>query len=532
MPTWLGIDIGSTSVKVAVVRATYRKVSLVRLASADVVVGAEDGTVESAAVTAVRAAVGLALEGEKQGPDAIGVAIDGSRAAIHRLVLPATAQKQLADVLAYELESQIPFDIAGAVFDWKLLERDGTSGASQRRGQEGQLSIVAAVARLDEVQARIDLVRQAVVQEPERVGVGAFALGALAPYIPALTEAESMAVVDLGARASEVLILEQGERCVFARTLSIGTEGLPATAERLARDLRVSFAAHRAQGGTAPTSVILCGGGAFVSGAEGFLSGSLEMPVKVLPEPSLDMADGHRSRSRCTAGELPRYAKALSLALSLSGRGAGMNLRRGSLSFERGFAWVRERIPVLVGLASVILVSFVLQCLGAPSRCQRRARHPADGPRRRHQGGPRHPGDDGVRGARPPREGDRPERRGSDAPTSTAFDVMVLLSQAIPTTMTHDIDELDVQKGHVTVRGIVGSIPDAQAISTTLGADRCFSDVKVKSTTQAVASDRQKYVIEFDLKCPEDQKPVPKKKGESASTASAAGSGPGTAGGK
>jgi hypothetical protein len=28
--------------------------------------------------------------------------------------------------------------------------------------------------------------------------------------------------------------------------------------------------------------------------------------------------------------------------------------------------------------------------------------------------------------------------------------------------------------------------------------------VKIKSTTQAVGSDRQKYAMEFDLKCPED----------------------------
>jgi len=34
--------------------------------------------------------------------------------------------------------------------------------------------------------------------------------------------------------------------------------------------------------------VFLCGGGAFVSGAEGFLSASLEIPVQVLPEPLID----------------------------------------------------------------------------------------------------------------------------------------------------------------------------------------------------------------------------------------------------
>ena len=59
MPTWLGIDIGSASVKAAVVRSTYRKLALVRLASAEVV--ASGGVVE-----AVRTAVARAMEGERQ----------------------------------------------------------------------------------------------------------------------------------------------------------------------------------------------------------------------------------------------------------------------------------------------------------------------------------------------------------------------------------------------------------------------------------------------------------------------------------
>jgi general secretion pathway protein L len=77
----------------------------------------------------------------------------------------------------------------------------------------------------------------------------------------------------------------------------------------------------------------------------------------------------------------------------------------------------------------------------------------------------------------------------------------------------------------VSVRGIVGSIPDAQQIASTLQEDHCLSDVKLKSTTQAVGSDRQKYVLELDLRCPEDVKAVPKKKGDTSSSAAASGSG-------
>ena len=106
-------------------------------------------------------------------------------------------------------------------------------------------------------------------------------------------------------------------------------------------------------------------------------------------------------------------------------------------------------------------------------------------------------------------------------PYADGFDVMVRLSEAIPSTMVHDIEELEVQKTHVSVRGIVGSIPDAQAIEATLSDEKCLNDVKIKNTTQAVGTDRQKYVLEFDLKCPEDVKAPAKKKGDTASASSA-----------
>jgi general secretion pathway protein L len=519
MPTWLGIDIGSTSVKAALVRSQYRKLALVRVVSVDVAPG---GTV----IDAARAAALQVLEGQPQDTsyggrapksptaDAIATAIDGSRAAIHRLVLPETAQKQLAEVLAYELGSQVPFDLETAVFDYRILDRrpDRDDGRDA-----GQLALVVAVARIDDVRARIDVVREALAQEPERVAVGALSLGTLVRFIPALSETDAIAIVDLGAKASEVLILERGE-AVFARTVSTGTDGLPGTAPRLAREIRTTFSGYRSQGGAAPTRVYLCGGGAFVSGAEGFLSGELEVPVQLLPDPVLDLMGVAGS-----AHELPRYAKAISLALSLGGR-EGLNLRRGPLAFERGFAWVRERIPVLAGLAAVLLVSFVFSGWARiyEAHRERDALTGALGSVTKE-----------VLGTEATSAQEAQDLLGKEAalsdedpmPHADGFDVMTRLSEAIPTSITHDVEELDLQKGHVVIRGIAGSIPESQAIASALADYPCMSDAKIKSTTQMVGSERQKYLMEFDLKCHEDMKPAAKKKGEASPSAAASASG-------
>ena len=114
--------------------------------------------------------------------------------------------------------------------------------------------------------------------------------------------------------------------------------------------------------------------------------------------------------------ELPRFAKAVALALALAGRGAGMNLRRGPLAYERGFAWVREKIPVLAGLAAVILVSFVFSAwarLYAVHK-ERDALESALGAVTKEVLGTEATTAAGRAGAA--REGDRAERRGPDAP--------------------------------------------------------------------------------------------------------------------
>ena len=92
--------------------------------------------------------------------------------------------------------------------------------------------------------------------------------------------------------------------------------------------------------------------------------------------------------------------------------------------------------------------------------------------------------------------------------------------------MVHDVEELDEQKRHVVVHGVVGTISDAESIETCLQAEHCFADVKITRTTQVIGGDRQKYVLDLNEKCPEDLKGSSKKK-ESASAAAAPSSGGG-----
>jgi general secretion pathway protein L len=500
MSTWLGIDIGTTAVKAAVIRTAYRKTQLVGLASVEVV---QAGGVAEAIVMAARS-----LAGEGPLGDGVAVALEGARATVKVLNLPANAAKQLSDVLPFELEASLPFDLTEAVFDYRVLP-----GLREKKGEE--LAVLVGVAKTADVSARIEAVKGALGVEPERVGLGAFPVSNMISLVPGLAEGV-VAVVDLGTVSSDVMILAGGEPR-FGRTLGLGTKGLPGTAAKLARELRTTIAAFRAQGGEPPGRVFLCGGGAYVSGAEAFLSSALEIPVERLPPPMIDATTVSPEQTATVA----RFAKAIGLALGLAPRSFGLNLRKGPLAFERGLSWVKERIPLLAGLAAVIVVSFLFSAwaqLYAKSK-EKVVLESALATVTKEVLG------EETSSAERAKELLASQTSLNDEdplPHADAFDVMVKLSEQIPQSMTHDVEELDVQKNHVVVHGIVATVADAEQIRTNMANERCFADTKITRTTKMVGEDRQKYVLEFDLKCPEDQKGGDKKSSAGASASSSA----------
>jgi general secretion pathway protein L len=496
MAKYLGIDVGSSYVRAALVRTSYRRTIIEATNEVDLAAAPE-------VVDVIRlAAAPLVSPGES-----IAVNLEGERTFIRRIDIPAAAQKQLTEVLPYELESELPFELADAIYDHATL---------RRTNDETDVPVFAVVARTEDVRARIALVKDAIGEEPERIAPGGLALASLAAIVPEIGATGPIAVFDLEESRSELVILERGE-AIFARTLSRGTAGLPASAAGLVREFRQSFAAWRMSDGPRPQIVYLVGSGAGAPGAREFFQGELGIEVVALPPARLEETDPDKLAA------VPRFAKALSLALSLASRGKGYNLRRGPLTYERGYGFLREKVPLLSGLFAVVLFSFFfstwaeLRALGQEKETLETALSSVT--------------KDvfGEATSDPERAKELLDKSTIAAeddplPHVDAFDVMVQLSQAVPESMTHDVEELDVQRAHATIHGIVPTIPDAQQIATTLKAVRCFSDVKIVRTNQELGGERQKYAMEFDLKCPVEGK---EKASPAGSSSAPAGSTPG-----
>ncbi len=154
MSRYLGIDIGTTSVKAAVVRSAYRKLVLEGLAMTPI----QDGDVAAAIREASQSALGAGS------PDGVATSMPGTQTTLRTVRIPEAAQRQLAEVLPFELEAQLPFDLSDAVLDWRIIE-----GATNDEG----IAVLASVARVDDARKRVDLIKGALGIEPERLGVGA-----------------------------------------------------------------------------------------------------------------------------------------------------------------------------------------------------------------------------------------------------------------------------------------------------------------------------------------------------------------------
>ncbi len=517
MARLLGIDISNRHVRAAVLRTSYRSVAIEALLEASYAPG-------DSPVAALQEIAG------KLKVDAVGVALAGDRCFYRRLELPATAAKEVDSVLAFELESSIPFEMEGAVYDHRRLRTIGD------KGSEGeQLVVFAAIARIEDVQDRIDLVKEAIAREPDSVEPGSITLANLGAVVPELGEPATVdgqpapvALLDLGDTRSEIVIIDRKEAS-FARTVSRGTDGLPGNADNIARELKQSFAAWRASGGGPVGSLLLVGSGAGVQGAEVFLQAALGIPVKPLfastkadipvpgakPQKATGRLEGLKLEDEA---RLPSFAKAIAIALGTDSKSRALNLRQGPLEVARSYAFLREKLPLLSGLGAVILVSFGFS-LVAEMRALASERAILDEQMKattRETFGEEVT--DMARATELLEKG--PAGEEDPFPHADAFDVMVELSKAVPKDVVHDVAEFDVSRGHAVIQGLLPTGSDAQAtVDKIVGSFKlnpCMRNVKVSKVTQ-FGAEKQKYILELDVQC-EDKK----KKTESSTKADAA----------
>jgi type IV pilus assembly protein PilM len=207
--TTVGLDIGSGLIKVAVIDHTKRTPELVRVTVmpllADAIVEGEvmdPGIVADAIKSAISAA------GVK--PDNIVTAVGGRDVIIKKIVVERT--KDARDLIRWEAEQHVPFDMESVELDFQILDPDGD-------GLEMSVLLVAAKRELIESKTRI--LTDAGV-EPSIVDVESFALHNAFELNHPDAMSGLVALVNIGHDVTNIILMDDGVP-LLTRDLTIGT---------------------------------------------------------------------------------------------------------------------------------------------------------------------------------------------------------------------------------------------------------------------------------------------------------------------
>jgi type IV pilus assembly protein PilM len=309
----IGLDVGSTSVRVAIFRTAFRKFELVGLVERHL--SHRRGTHSDSECDAEIGSVirDLRVAGILTG-DAVVTTLPGDRVASRVMNLPFTEAKQITSTLGFELENFLPYSVDDLVFDYSVIAR-----------KEGSTKLMATAVERDYFEERLALLQKAGT-DPRFVGVGSLSFIHLVRHLPPVSG--TVAVVDLGSRHTDIAVFNQGvpelTRTVLrggddvtrAIAEALGTEfdraeavkleegvvthpGVPLINERqeaiaaacrkalepLVQRIHMTLQARMTNADT-PSDVVriyLCGGGAQLRGIYDYLEAALEIATEPFP---------------------------------------------------------------------------------------------------------------------------------------------------------------------------------------------------------------------------------------------------------
>ena len=481
----LGIDIDRTAVRGVLVKTAFRRVEIDRYIKVPLTQSAESvgrTTELHDAFTSLVRALG-------RPPDTVVASLDGELASLRVVELPLAASKRIAEVLPFELESLLPFEISDAVLDYQPIET-----------QEGQLRLLAAAVLRDRVREFIAIF-QGGPFEPREIAVGAAALDGLRMLCPELTEGRRI-IVELCERETNVCALNRG-RASFGRTLSVGAEGLPHRSVELTQGLRQTLAAYRAQGGHPPDVVHVAGKGNLIGfGAQ--LATELGLPVEPIALPGPDAESAGPSE----------FVRAAALAGRVAASGKRINLRTGEFAAMRGKSDMLGSFNLVAVCALIVLVTavFSLKVRQSTLSTEQAAlrKQLRETTQRVFGKAETDPAKVTAMIANP--TSDNP------LPRFDAYDALAAISGAVPADIKHEMRHMRVdladekKEGQVELQGSLGSIEQRDVIVTQLEAHGCFKEIQRGQTRPGRSADTLNYQLEAKLSCPGDGAPAKKKK--------------------
>jgi type IV pilus assembly protein PilM len=195
----VGVDIGTTSIKVCELKQSRKGLTLSRFGfaplSPQVIV---DGQVmDSSAVT--EALFQVFRDAKIRSRD-VAISVSGQAAIIRKITVPLMTDDELGEQIQWEAEQHIPFDIKDVQIDYQVL---------RRVPDEGQMEVLLVAAKKDQIEDYAQLVRSAKLR-PIICDIDAFCTQNLFEFTRGLEDAGTIALLNVGASVSSLNVIAGG----------------------------------------------------------------------------------------------------------------------------------------------------------------------------------------------------------------------------------------------------------------------------------------------------------------------------------
>jgi type IV pilus assembly protein PilM len=229
----VGLDIGSYSVKAVELKSKkkgaeelyeVKKIGY-ELLPHDAIV--EGTIIDSAAVVET---IRMIFDENKITNRNVVISVSGNSVIIKKISLPSMDTEELAESIIWEAKHNIPYPYEETNVDYAILK-------SSDYTEDKNLDILLVAAKKDKIANYSNVVNQA-RKNLEAIEVDVFALqNALDVNYPELSKEKTIAIINLGANITNVIIIEKNVPQLF-RDLSLGGSFFT---ENISKDLGISF---------------------------------------------------------------------------------------------------------------------------------------------------------------------------------------------------------------------------------------------------------------------------------------------------
>lgn len=222
----VGVDIGTSSIKVCQLKETRRGFGLVKLGytalPAQTIV---DGHVMNSQAV-VEGLQRVFAENKIRQKD-VAVSISGQAVIIRKITVPMMTAAELDEQIQWEAEQHIPFDIKDVHVDYEVL---------RRRPEAGQMDLLLVAAKRDEINDYTQIARSAKLK-PIVVDIDAFTVQNLFEVNRGIPPEQTFAIINVGASLASINIISNGASA-FTRDIANGGNYIT---EQIQKQLGIPF---------------------------------------------------------------------------------------------------------------------------------------------------------------------------------------------------------------------------------------------------------------------------------------------------